>query len=94
LGYYRVGEDGRLYLMTKSEHYHAPLGHAFPGYTLIEKRARWHSQRDPQTTRADSSRAAWKRSWSARPTAWRGKTRPGYPISWRARMTSILSIGF
>jgi hypothetical protein len=32
-----VGEDGRLYLMTKSEHYHAPLGHAFPGYTLIEK---------------------------------------------------------
>jgi len=37
LGYYRVGEDGRLYLMTKSEHYHAPLGHAFPGYALIEK---------------------------------------------------------
>lgn len=36
LGYFRVGEDGRLYLVTKSEHYHAPLGHAFPGYRLIE----------------------------------------------------------
>lgn len=37
LGYYRVGEDGRLYLTTKSEHYHAPLGHAFPGYALVER---------------------------------------------------------
>ncbi len=36
LGYYRVGEDGRLYLMTKSEHYHAPLGHCFPGYGLLD----------------------------------------------------------
>ena len=36
-GYYRVGEDGRLYLTTKSEHYHAPLGHAFPGYRLLEQ---------------------------------------------------------
>ncbi len=35
-GFYRVGEDGRLYLTTKSEHYHAPLGHAFPGYALLE----------------------------------------------------------
>jgi len=35
-GYYRVGEDGRLYLASKSEHYHAPLGHAFEGYRLIE----------------------------------------------------------
>jgi len=35
LGYYRIGEDGRLYLTSKSEHYHAPLGHAFPGYALI-----------------------------------------------------------
>lgn len=35
-GFYRVGEDGRLYLLTKSEHYHAPLGHAFPGYALLE----------------------------------------------------------
>lgn len=35
LGFYRVGEDGRLYLITKSEHYHAPLGHDFPGYRLI-----------------------------------------------------------
>jgi len=35
-GYYRIGEDGRLYLITKSEHYHAPLGHAFPGYGLLD----------------------------------------------------------
>ncbi|MBI4556538.1 MAG: aminotransferase class III-fold pyridoxal phosphate-dependent enzyme, partial [Candidatus Hydrogenedentes bacterium] len=36
LGFYRVGEDGRLFLTTKSEHYHVPLGHGFPGYALIE----------------------------------------------------------
>lgn len=36
-GYYRLGEDGRLYLMSKSEHYHAPLGHSFPGYTLVDR---------------------------------------------------------
>lgn len=35
-GFYRVGEDGRLYLLTKSEHYHTPFGHAFPGYQLLE----------------------------------------------------------
>ncbi len=35
LGYYRIGEDGRLYLTSKSEHYHAPLGHSFPGYALL-----------------------------------------------------------
>lgn len=35
-GYYRIGEDGRLYLATKSEHYHAPLGHDFPGYRLVD----------------------------------------------------------
>jgi acetylornithine/succinyldiaminopimelate/putrescine aminotransferase len=34
-GFYRVGEDGRLYLTTKSEHYHASLGHDFPGYHLL-----------------------------------------------------------
>lgn len=34
-GYFRVGENGRLYLISKSEHYHAPLGHAFPGYRLV-----------------------------------------------------------
>ena len=37
LGYYRIGEDGRLFLIAKSEHYHAPLGHTFPGYALIER---------------------------------------------------------
>jgi len=35
-GYYRVGEDGRVYFLSKSEHYHAPLGHGFPGYRLVE----------------------------------------------------------
>ncbi len=36
LGYTRLGEDGRLYLAAKSEHYHTPLGHNFPGYKLID----------------------------------------------------------
>lgn len=40
LGYYRIGEDGRLYLTTKSEHYHASLGHGFPGYGLIDQAKR------------------------------------------------------
>lgn len=35
-GCYRIGEDGRLYFAGKSEHYHIPLGHSFPGYRLIE----------------------------------------------------------
>lgn len=35
-GWARIGEDGRLYLAAKSEHYHAPLGHNFPGYQLID----------------------------------------------------------
>lgn len=30
----RIGEDGRLYFIGKSEHYHSSLGHAFPGYKL------------------------------------------------------------
>lgn len=33
---FRVGEDGRLYLIGKSEHYHTPLGHKFNGYRLID----------------------------------------------------------
>ena len=32
----RIGEDGRLYFIGKSEHYHASLGHTFPGYRLID----------------------------------------------------------
>jgi acetylornithine/succinyldiaminopimelate/putrescine aminotransferase len=40
LGYFRIGEDGHLYLTAKSEHYHAPLGHAFPGYHLLERARR------------------------------------------------------
>lgn len=35
IGPYRVGEDGRLYLAAKSEHYHTPIGHNFPGFKLI-----------------------------------------------------------
>lgn len=35
-GYYRVGESGSLHFIAKSEHYHAPLGHSFPGYKLID----------------------------------------------------------
>ena len=31
----RIGEDGKAYLIAKSEHYHASLGHNFPGYKLI-----------------------------------------------------------
>ncbi|GMW03043.1 MAG: hypothetical protein AMXMBFR84_41790 [Candidatus Hydrogenedentota bacterium] len=40
LGWYRCGEDGRLYLTTKSEHYHASLGHGFPGYRLLDRARR------------------------------------------------------
>lgn len=36
LGFVRIGEDGRAYFTSKSEHYHASLGHAFPGYKLVE----------------------------------------------------------
>jgi len=39
-GGFRVGENGRLMLASKSEHYHAPLGHAFDGYRLIERARR------------------------------------------------------
>lgn len=35
-GVCRVGQDGRLYLAAKSEHYQASLGHSFPGYRLID----------------------------------------------------------
>ena len=40
LGAFRLGEDGRLYFAGKSEHYQIPLGHAFPGYGLVEKAKR------------------------------------------------------
>ena len=36
LGFFRLGEDGRLFLTSKSEHYHVSLGHGFPGYRLVE----------------------------------------------------------
>ncbi|MCI8375481.1 MAG: aminotransferase class III-fold pyridoxal phosphate-dependent enzyme [Lachnospiraceae bacterium] len=37
LGCVRIGQDGRIYLAAKSEHYHIPLGHHFPGYELITR---------------------------------------------------------
>ena len=37
MGTVRVGQDGRAYIAAKSEHYHIPLGHNFPGYKLITK---------------------------------------------------------
>jgi len=40
MGFLRVGEEGRLYLTSKSEHYHVPLGHGFPGYSLVERARR------------------------------------------------------
>ncbi len=36
VGCTRIGEDGKSYLIAKSEHYHASLGHSFPGYKLID----------------------------------------------------------
>lgn len=36
LGLFRVGEDGRLYLASKAEHYHLSVGHGFPGYRMLE----------------------------------------------------------
>ncbi len=35
VGCTRIGQDGRAYLIAKSEHYHTSLGHNFPGYKLI-----------------------------------------------------------
>ena len=37
---FRIGEDGKLYLIGKSEHYHVPLGHRFNGYRLIDNAKR------------------------------------------------------
>lgn len=39
-GSFRIGEDGRVYLIGKSEHYHASLGHSFGGYRLIDNARR------------------------------------------------------
>ena len=37
IGCVRIGQDGKVYIAAKSEHYHIPLGHNFPGYKLITK---------------------------------------------------------
>ncbi len=36
MGCSRVGEDGKIRFIAKSEHYHASLGHQFPGYRLLD----------------------------------------------------------
>lgn len=36
LGTVRIGEDGRIAIIGKSEHYQAVLGHNFPGFKLLE----------------------------------------------------------
>ena len=35
MGFFRIGEDGRLAIIGKSEHYQASCGHNFPGYKLL-----------------------------------------------------------
>ena len=35
VGPFRLGEDGKLSLIGKSEHYQASLGHNFPGFKLL-----------------------------------------------------------
>ena len=40
IGCFRLGEDGRIYLAAKSEHYQIPLGHNFPGFRLIDQARR------------------------------------------------------
>ena len=35
LGFFRIGEDGKLAVIGKSEHYQASCGHNFPGYELL-----------------------------------------------------------
>ena len=35
IGPFRLGEDGRLAIIGKSEHYQASLGHNFPGFALL-----------------------------------------------------------
>jgi acetylornithine/succinyldiaminopimelate/putrescine aminotransferase len=40
LGIFRMGEDGRLYIAAKSEHYHISLGHNFSGYRLLDNARR------------------------------------------------------
>ena len=37
MGFIRIGENGKVYLVSKSEHYHGSLGHCFPGFKLIDK---------------------------------------------------------
>ena len=37
IGCVRIGQDGKVYIAAKSEHYHIPLGHNFPGYQLITR---------------------------------------------------------
>lgn len=40
LGCFRVGENGKLTIAGKSEHYQASLGHNFPGFKLLQNAAK------------------------------------------------------
>jgi len=62
MGYYRIGEDGRLYLTTKSAHYHTPLGHDFPGTACSIRPANSVSQTPHTTMPADILRAFSRKS--------------------------------
>lgn len=41
MGFFRIGEDGRLYFTSKAEHHHLSLGHAFPSLRLLEHAGRF-----------------------------------------------------
>ena len=69
LGFYRMGEDGRLYLITKSEHYHAPLGHDFPGYRLLQNAARLGIPNATHNNTRGHITRLLERSWCAWRTA-------------------------
>lgn len=83
-GYYRLGEDGRLYLASKSEHYHTPMGHNFPGYRLIDNARRSASPTPPTTTPAATLPVCVNGSWCAAPTAWHA----GMSRAWRRWLAS------
>ena len=75
LGAFRIGEDGRLYFAGKSEHYQIPLGHDFPGYSLIENAKRLGIPNATHTTPAALSPARWSAASSPPPTASNPQTR-------------------
>ena len=84
LGYFRIGEDGRLYLIAKSEHYHAPLGHSFPGLSAAgpgapARHPQRHAQQHPRLHHPPARRGTDLQR--ERPPAggrWRAQGCPGF----------------